>query len=187
MTEQILRSSFSDLGKVALPEWQGRSLRMHTIDPTAPVMQEGFEDYMKPVVALCEAANIQAAEVYMTVDEKLVTAGRSQRRPGAHVEGAWVPATRNWCGQGACPAGWKQYAHRMATVVASSAPGCIVYEGEFRGSPKDGGDLEHIRDQFGEGVVLPAFRGFLMSPDCVHESMILPEQTKRSFLRIVFH
>jgi hypothetical protein len=34
------------------------------------------------------------------------------------------------------------------------------------------------------GEVLPANIGYLLSPDCVHESMIQKEEVKRTFLRI---
>ena len=62
--------------------------------------------------------------------------------------------------------------------------GCIVYEGTFDGAPKDDGDLEHIRDQLGPGRVLPASVAYRLSPDCVHESVVMDRPTPRTFLRI---
>ena len=87
---------------------------------------------------------------------------------------------------------WAHYCNnlpmpRMSIIVAASEPGCIVYDGTFHGEPASDGDLEHIRDQLGKGYLLPANRGYLLSPDCVHESMIFYTPTKRTFLRVAFH
>ena len=91
------------------------------------------------------------------------------------------------------PGQWRHYeadgisAQRMSVITAASAPGCGAYTGEFTGQPKDDGDLEHIRRQLGTGTPLPANRGFLLSPDSVHESMPLNKDTQRIFLRLVTH
>ena len=185
-----LLSTYTNLGPVALPVWQGRQNYMHTFDPESPKMAEGFEDYLTPVSLLCQAAQSLTKspihEAHMTVDEKIVRPGMSQRRPGAHVDGRWLPEACEW----ARPT-WAHYCNnvplgRMAIIVAASVPGCIVYPGTFQGEPKNDGDLEHIRDQFGEPKLLPANQGFLLSPDCVHESMVFDAPTKRTFLRIAF-
>ena len=122
----------------------------------------------------------------MTVDEKVVQPGMSQRRPGAHVDGCRWPETSCWR-----PPAWAHYCNnlpveRMSIIVAASVPGCIVYDGNFQGEPASDGDLEHIRDQLGPGYLLPAHRGYLLSPDCVHESMVFNAPTKRTFLRIAY-
>ena len=52
----------------------------------------------------------------------------------------------------------------------------------FDAVPADDGDLSHLMLDAGE--VVPAGVGYLLSPDCVHESMIQPAPMKRSFLRI---
>ena len=187
----MLHSKFVDLGEVKLPEWQGRQKYMMSFDPANPVMAEGYEDYLEPAMHLIMAAGIQADEVHMTVDEKIVQPGFSQRRPGAHVDGCFMPVGQFWGHPGPGPGGWLHYCNalpveRMSVIVASSVEGCKVYEGDFNGEPRNDGDLEHIRSQLGEGELLPANRGFQLSPDCVHESMIFDKPTKRTFLRIAF-
>lgn len=67
-------------------------------------------------------------------------------------------------------------------IVASSVPGCRAWRGQFDGEPKADGDLSHL--ELGEGEVLPANVGYLLSPDCVHESMIQARNVCRTFLRI---
>ena len=190
----FLSSSYQDLGKVVLPEWSGRQYYMHTFCPERPVMAEGFEDYLDIVMGLVAAAGVKAGEAHMTVDEKVVQPQMSQRRPGAHVDGRFLAEQNHWTHNpptGPGPPVWAHYCNnvpmdRMAVIVAASVSGCIVYPGKFTGEPKNDGDLEHIRDQFGEAHLLPAGRAFLLSPDCVHESKVFTKPTKRSFLRIAY-
>ena len=182
----FLQSSYEDLGEVVMPVWQGRESSMYRFDPSAPVMEAGFEDYVDVVSTLVRAAGVQGREAYLTVDEKMVAPQMSQRRPGAHVDGRVSGREQIWrhYGPGRGFDSDDTPLERMAVIVTASVAGCIVYPGEFEGKPKDDGDLEHIRDQFGAGQLLPANRGFLLSPDCVHESRVFRERTKRSFLRI---
>lgn len=186
-----LNSTYTDLGTIVLPRWQDRQKYMHTFNPQFPVMAKGYEDYLEPAVALCQAAEALTGDIireaHMTVDEKIVQPGMSQRRPGAHVDGCFVPSLQSWTHPT-----WAHYCNnlpldRMAIIVAASVPGCIVYDGNFEGQPASDGDLEHIRDQLGDGYLLPANRGYLLSPDCVHESMVFQAPTKRTFLRVAFH
>lgn len=162
---------------------------MHTFDLANPIMSEGFEDYLGPVVSLCRAAGATKGLAHMTVDEKIIAAGMSQRRPRPHVDGCFIPQLKRWGGGGG---GWLHYCNdigaseigRMPIIVASSISGCKAWRGKFDGRPAPDGDLSHIADQLGEGIVLPKNTGFLLSPDCVHESMIFREETRRTFLRI---
>lgn len=222
----MLISEYRDLGSVVLPVWKGRQKYMHSFDTRAPVAAEGIEDYQPIALELCRRAG-HSGVVHMTVDEKIIPAGMSQRRPGAHVDGRFIPAQAgskknppgerkkdgtlwppvgSWAHRNMYPdyyspqigggwshggggGGWLHFCNhlpvaRMAVIVAASVPGCAVYPGTFDTEPQNDGDLEHIREQLGDGVVLPACNGFLLSPDCVHESMTFDRPTKRTFLRI---
>ncbi len=192
MTTQILDSYFRDLGPIPVLPYRGRQQYMHTFSPQNPVMAAGFEDYQEVVALLCRRAGIEAPEAHMTVDEKVVLPGRSQRRPGAHVDGCYVaeaPSRYRWHQQ--LTGDWLHYHYqvprpRMAIIVASSAPGCIVYPGLFQVNPEPDGNCEHIRAELGPGLLLEAGRGYLLSPDCIHESRVFDEATPRTFLRIAF-
>lgn len=193
----MLNSDYRPLCAVNLP-YQGRQHYMHSFDLAAPKMRDGFEDYLGPVTALCRAAGAHQGIAHMTVDEKVVRAGWSQRRPKPHVDGCFIPgkahpyvkdATGNWGGP---TPGWLHYCNdirrgpiaRMAVIVAATVAGCRAWRGVFQGEPKEDGDLTHIADQLGAGEILPAGVGYLLSPDCVHESMIFHADTERTFLRI---
>jgi hypothetical protein len=184
----MLHSDYRPLVKVSLP-YAARQKYMHSFDLSNPTMAEGFEDYLAPITALCTAAGATDGIAHMTVDEKIVQAGMSQRRPKPHVDGCFIPKAMAW-GHGG-PA-WAHYCNnipgapiaRMSVIVVSSVAGCKAWRGVFDGEPKNDGDLSHIADQLGEGEVLPPNVGYLLSPDCIHESMIFENETQRTFLRI---
>lgn len=187
-----LYSDYKLLCPVALP-YAGRQKYMHSFDLANPVMAEGYEDYLIPVMDLCFFAGARRGIAHMTVDEKIVEAGMSQRRPGPHVDGCFVPAQNWWFhGPDEPKPGWLHYCNdiqagpvrRMPVIVAASVEGCRAWRGTFKGAPAPDGDLSHIRGQLNDGHVFPANVGYLLSPDCVHESMIFSQPTRRTFLRI---
>lgn len=181
----ILNSYFKALGRVQLP-YKQRQMYMHTFDAENPKMAEGYEDYLVPVQLLLKAAEVVRGTCHMTVDEKVIDAGASQRRPRPHVDGCYIPEKAYW-GHG----GWNHYCNnagtkqgRMPVIVAASEIGCKVWTGMFEGEPKSDGDLCHIVSQLKADTILPANEGFWLSPDCVHESMIQNVKVQRTFLRI---
>jgi hypothetical protein len=184
----MLNSNYQRLDPVFLP-WSGRQVYMAEFNLEDPIMPKGIEDYLNPVRRLCKAAGASKGTAYLTVDEKVVEAGMSQRRPRPHVDGCFLPQAMDW-GHGG--GGWNHYCNsintgkigRMPVIVASSVPGCRVWKGQFIGEPKSDGDLSHIAQDLGEGEILPANVGYLLSGDCVHESMVFTESTKRTFIRI---
>lgn len=186
----MLHSDYFKLCPVRLP-YQGRQRYMHSFDLAAPVMAEGFEDYLEPVTALCRTVDAMSGVAHMTVDEKIVQAGMSQRRPKPHVDGCFIPQQMRW-GHPVPGPSWLHYCNdvgvgpirRMPVIVAASVAGCRAWRGVFDGQPAKDGDLSHIANQLGDGEVLPANVGYLLSPDCVHESMVFSVATQRTFLRI---
>ena len=186
----MLHSSYHDLGQVTFPEYEGRQVYMYSFQADNPVMGAGCQGYEGIASELLSRVGMTEGTVYMTVDEKVVEPGMSQRRPGAHVDGCYLPTVGAW-GHPVPGGGWNHYCNnlpvpRMQIIVASTVAGCRAYEGTFKGEPANDGDLEHIREQLGEGVLLPINTGFLFSPDCVHESLRFDVPTKRSFLRLAF-
>lgn len=179
----MLKSRYARLCPVSLP-YQARQSYMHGFDLSSPVMQKGFEDYRQVVIDLCRAAGALVGKAYMTVDEKIVLAGQSQRRPKPHVDGLYLEHYRDWRHGGG---GWNHSCNavpmdRMSVIVASSATGCKAWRGDFDGIPREDGDLSHLC--LGEGEVLSPHIGYILSPDCVHESLAMTEDTRRTFLRI---
>lgn len=183
---QTLESDYRELRHITFPTYRARQKYMHSFDTRDPHMPQGFEDYLSPVMELIEAANVGRKEVHVTIDEKIVMPGMSQRRPGPHIDGCFVKEAMAWGGGG----GWNHNCNnipilkRMAIIVAASVAGCQAWRGVFTGDPQNDGDCSHI--VHGPGEIIPANVGYLLSPDCIHESMIFREPTQRQFLRIAF-
>ena len=177
----MLYSYYRKLDPVRLPAYRGLDVYMQEFDLASPSLPSALADYEEPVKKLCSSALAIVGTAYLTIDEKIVKAGMSQRRPGPHVDGRFENG------------GWKhgpKWVHndqqRTAVIVAASVPGCRVWQGEFDGMPSECGDLDHIDDQlaFARNRVLKANHGYWLSPDCVHESMIFKTDTQRQFMRI---
>jgi hypothetical protein len=178
----MLISDFRPLVPVQLP-YSCRQFYMHQLDIADPTMPDGFADYLPPVRALLAASGVRTGTAYVTVDEKVITAGMSQRRPGPHVDGCFMPEQGRWGGGGHWNHGCNRVPFaRMPIIVAASVPGCKAWRGDFDATPTEDGDLSHM--ELGEGELLPPNVGYLLSPDCVHESMRFAEDTQRTFLRI---
>jgi hypothetical protein len=138
METQILNSSYRELAPVRFPDYQGRQMRYHTFDLGSPYMPPDYEDYLDLVLTLCEAAGATKGEAHLTVDEKVIIAGMSQRRPKPHVDGTFhagdgikVPA---WGGGGG-GGGWLHYCN---DVGASKIGRMAVVVGRGRGSLRVG-------------------------------------------------
>lgn len=182
----MLNSDFRRLCRVNLP-YMGRQHYMHSFNLAAPVMLEGFKDYLEPVTRLCASAGARSGIAYMTVDEKIIEAGMSQRRPKPHVDGCFYPSLGDWGGGNGK---WNHYCNsigagplrRMPVIVAASAVGCRAWKGMFDTDPKEDGDLSHL--ELGQGETFMRSMGYLLSPDCVHESIIQNHSIRRTFLRI---
>lgn len=180
---QHLVSRTRELCDVQLP-YDGRRHYMHEFDIAKPTVPKGFEDYLPVVKRIVNATGVKNGIAFLTVDEKIVKAGNSQRRPGPHVDGCFDKGKQRWGhGQG----GWNHFCNflpveRMPVIVAASVVGCKVWEGEFYAEPRNDGDLSHL--ELPEGVLVPSNKAIWLSPDCIHESLRFDQDTQRSFLRI---
>jgi len=188
----MLLSNYAPLRAVDLPLPRDRQFYMHTFELANPSVPKGFEDYLEPVRQLVRASGATLGVAHLTIDEKIVKAGMSQRRPKPHVDGCFIPQAMVWGHEPSPVPGWAHYCNsiagktfaRMPVIVAASAAGCRAWRGIFDGMPKPDGDLSHISDQLGRGEVLTPNYGYILSPDCVHESMPFDADTPRTFIRI---
>ena len=149
-------------------------------------LPEQISVYNEVVQQLCDELSYKGI-IHVTIDEKIVHSGCTQRKPELHVDGRFTGT--DWSHTPG--PGWNHYCNelpipRMSVAVASSLARCKVYNGIFIGTPSEQGDLSHIRDQVGEGSLVPANEWHLLSPDCVHESLPFDADAKRSFIRVAF-
>ena len=76
-----LHSSFTPISEVRFPPFLGRQLYMGAVDIADPVMPDGYEDYHEVVTTLLRDTGRTEGVAYLTVDEKILEAGQTQRKP----------------------------------------------------------------------------------------------------------
>lgn len=172
--------------EIQFPEYKGRQKYMITTSGSKVNLGDEFEVYDEQVQNLCNELNYKGT-IHVTIDEKELKAGETQRKPLPHVDGRFMNGGWGHTGGG----GWNHYCNelpikRMAIAVASSVARCKVFHGIFKGVPSEQGDCSHLSDQLGKGEIVPKNQWHLLSPDCVHESMPMEKDCERSFIRVAF-
>jgi hypothetical protein len=126
---------------------------------------------------LMDRCTVRDGVGYLTIDEALIPAGESHRRPGLHVDGV-----------GAWGGGGKYGANGM--ILASDRFGCQGWNQSFDGEPGPEGDCSHLADQCRNGselVRMSPDRMYWCSPLAVHESVPQswsPLPVKRALVRL---
>lgn len=71
-------------------------------------------------------------------------------------------------------------------LIASNEAAAVAWRGELDGLPGEGGDCEHLRDQFDSLTTVPmlANRVYLTNSSCVHESLPVQNPVRRQLIRI---
>jgi hypothetical protein len=188
---QKLNSNSTTVAPIKFPEFTGVRTYMVTTTGVNVVLPENLKPYEEQVQNLCDVVGHKGV-IHVTVDEKELTEGETHRKPEPHVDGRFLASLNNfnygW--HHAVVSGWNhtcnEIPNRMAVAVASNVPACRVFHGTFIGTPSEQGSLQHISDQLGEGKVISANNWHLLSPDCVHESLPVDTNCKRSFIRVAF-
>lgn len=120
---------------------------------------------------------------YLTIDEKLVLAGQTQRKEGLHVDGMYKGTLSGaWGGSGG---GWGSCGNGML-LVSNTDDLCKMWIGEFEGYPVGDGDCTHLAKQLSNKDCFSFKAGDIVWADglCVHQSFSPKVDTKRQFVRI---
>lgn len=204
-------SKFEELATdVPLPKFQDLRILLMPIvfgdNSTVP-----YPDCNPMLEVMCKARPQHKGKVvYLTVDQKVVAANKTHRRPGLHVDGyPHTEADRRLQGYITRGAGgiWAGYAHGgswggggglgggnkdlywwdgTGLLTVSNVEGCKAWNQSFKGEPKFEGDCEHLREECKEenATLLKANTLYWMSPSCVHESIPMQVDTIRTFVRV---
>lgn len=97
-------SSFSFEGEVVFPEFSGtRVMMMPVVLGDMASVPETLSAWNDVVERLFGMQDYNGEIGYLTIDEKIVSAGRTHRRPGMHVDGVYNKLYGGWGGGGG---GW---------------------------------------------------------------------------------
>lgn len=173
------QSCFKELGAIELPAFSGiRIMMMPVILGDASSVPDFLSSYQKTLGKLFDMGGHAGEVGYLTIDEKVVPAGKTHRRAGAHVDGIYRRHPGAWAG------GWGSAGVGMLTV--SSVAGCRAWQQRFDGWPGDEGQCGHLMPQADKECerVFDANTVFWVDGLCVHESMPMERDTPRQFVRL---
>src|SRR5690348_5298778 len=153
----MIQSKVKALGPFTLPAFAGDQLYMHPIEVGSRWrLPESLERWTSTVAAMLALAPSIVGRAFVTIDQREVKQGRSQRRPGPHVDGNFI---FDWGGGG----GWltgengrvlEPADHRLqycsprgGMLIASNFQACRAWRGRFDGEPDQGGNCEHMIEQ----------------------------------------
>ncbi|BCJ91809.1 hypothetical protein IZ6_25440 [Terrihabitans soli] len=177
----MFTSTFCYRGQIDFPEFSGlRVMMMPVVLGDLGSIPDMLASYRGVLTKLFALGGHAGSVGYVTIDEKHLTPGDTTRRGGLHVDGVYQGKMGAWGGGG----GWGSVGNGMLTV--SSYPACRAWNQHFIGMPGDEGECDHLIDQldpkaervFGAGEV------YWLDGLCVHESMPVPEETDRQFIRL---
>lgn len=115
---------------------------------------------------------------YLTIDECLVKAGETQRRPGKHVDGIGPDGKEGGWGGGG---GWGS----NGMLITSSYAACDVWVGDIDGYPAANGSCEHLSPDISP-IRMKAGDVWWFDGMCLHESVPVTKDVYRQFCRISY-
>lgn len=134
-------------------------------------LPDSLSAWRDTVASICSLSAAKEGVGYLTIDEALVKAGETLRRPGLHVDG-----------RGPYGGGGGYSANGM--FLSTNHAGCVGFVQDFDGEPGPDGDCEHLRPVLGEGTVLQAGRLYWCSPLAVHEAIPMLSDVHRQLIRV---
>jgi hypothetical protein len=165
------------LGRVVMPEFSGIRIMMMPFvlqDPeTIP-----YQQWRAPIAEIVSwNERLHAGDTwgvgFLTIDEALVKAGETHRRPGLHVDGigAW--------------GGPKPYAAGGMVLLASHF-GCIGWNQRMPGPAGDEGDCEHLRSKLdgSRRLEMQPEIAYWCAPGAMHEAVVQPADVRRQLVRV---
>lgn len=83
------KSQMRELNEVSFPEFTGEQVYMLPFDPSKDLPNELSR--WQPTIDAMMSEVPKDRECYLLLDQKVVEPGQSQRRPGVHIDGYWLP------------------------------------------------------------------------------------------------
>lgn len=135
--------------------------------------------------------------IYIMIDQGIVKAGSSHRRPGVHIDGYWVPQMQCHSGPGghihAKNKGywdgdyWKHSKLDWpdeAIILASDVKACAAYSGSWEGEIGEGGDCSSVDVSKLNRVELLPNVVYAGNVTMLHESLPISTDVLRTLVRL---
>lgn len=131
--------------------------------------------------------------IYLMIDQGVVRAGITHRRPGVHIDGYWNPATGSHDGQPAHFHGGHMSQRHItelsktrheAILLASDIGACRGFIGEYEGIIGEGGDCSSFDLSSLEIIHFKSDRCYAGNVTALHESLPVPHDCLRTLVRL---
>jgi len=191
----MIKSISKKLIEVSFPSFEGeiKMLPFNLSDLSSIPKQ-----FLELVMSMINFLPVKEGIAYLTVDGKMIPAGSSHRRGGAHIDGNYIPEMCGWGSSGTGGNGWKvgengraldSDTHKLSynnpdggMLIVSDYAGCKGWNGAFNGEPGIGGDCRHI--ELDKGFILEPNTVYYGSSQFIHESLPLEKEVYRTMIRI---
>lgn len=144
-----------------------------------------------PLIEACQVERAEYGKIgFLTIQESMVEAGTSQRRPGLHVEATKVVMKHH--GELVEILSWGDsmgYQQRGGLYMGSNVSRSTrIWDCKLHPPERVVGilgDVEHLRDDLGEGTLLESGELWWLTDITPHESVPLEETAYRQYFRVV--
>lgn len=203
-----MKSIVEERGSVVFPQFTGERVYMREFRKTDGLPLE-LARWQPTVDAMLDGIDTDGP-IYLMIDQGLVRAGVSHRRPGLHIDGYWHPdvgvhgghrgkaisahgstppsdtgnhrGSRHSAGAG----GWENatYVEHEGILLASTVTAARALAGEFHGAPSEGGNCSHIDTNGLCEVMMHAGRTYAGNVTMLHESLPVARDCLRTLVRL---
>lgn len=188
-----MNSTLKEIGPVPFPEHTGERIYMLPF-----FQQQGLPSSLsrwQPTIDLMLKDVITERPIYLMIDQGIVKAGNTHRRPRPHIDGNWIAETNS---HGASPnprhrpipthSPWPTHNTQEwapeALILASDISACCAYVGEVDGLPSEEGDCSHL--DLSDTMVIPFKERFAYMGNItmIHESLPVAFDCQRTVVRL---
>lgn len=178
-------------GTAAFPAWTGEKVYMRPFTKRDGLPFD-LARWQPTVDAMLDGIDTDGP-IYLMIDQGVVRAGMSHRRPGVHIDGYWVPSIDGHGGHRASLSGWdtgngrwknSEFREPEAIVLASTVQAARAYSGEFSGQPAEGGDCAHIDLSQMQPHDMQSGIVYAGNVTMLHESVPILVQQTRTLVRL---
>lgn len=122
--------------------------------------------------------------IYLMVDQKIVQAGVTHRRPNLHIDGYWCEQQRRHKGDGSHITNLCRFDAPEGLILASDVEASRALIGTWVGGAGDGGDCSHIDVSHLREVRLEAGYVWAGNVTNLHESLPVVATGPRTLVRL---
>lgn len=172
--------------ELEFPEFSNTRIMMmpFAIGSTQFKLAPQYQDFLEALTAQIDPEFLGQIG-YLTIDEKIVYAGETLRRPGLHVDGVYNGSAGGWGGGGPWGGGGKKNPNDgNGMILVSSTPHCRFYTGIFDGEIGNDGECDQIDVSAAKIATIEPNVPYWCNPLCIHESLPVPRDMPRQFVRI---